>query len=92
MKRGLRLLILLCGGGAVALGAELTDPGTAWAALALIGGAIAAGELARRRMPDGSIDWREPPVAALGRDGRGWGGSRADAGANGVAISAALIV
>jgi len=29
--------------------------------------AVAAGELARRRMPDGSIDWRDPPVAALGR-------------------------
>ena len=29
--------------------------------------AVAAGELTRRRMPDGSIDWRDPPVAALGR-------------------------
>ena len=51
MTRWLRLLILLCGGGAVALGAELTDPGTAWAALALIGGAIAAGELIELRPP-----------------------------------------
>jgi tRNA(Ile)-lysidine synthase len=29
--------------------------------------AIAAAELTRRRSPDGSIDWRDPPVAALGR-------------------------
>ncbi len=35
----------LAGGAVVALGTELSDPGTTWAALALIGGAIAAGEL-----------------------------------------------
>jgi tRNA(Ile)-lysidine synthase len=29
--------------------------------------AVAAGELARRRAADGSIDWRDPPAAALGR-------------------------
>lgn len=51
MTRWLRLLILLGGGGAVALGAELTDPGTRWTALALIGGAIAAGELIELRPP-----------------------------------------
>ena len=51
MKRWARLLILLGGGGAVALGAELADPGTPWVALALIGGAIAAGELIELRPP-----------------------------------------
>jgi hypothetical protein len=51
MTRSVRLLILLAGGGAVALGAELSDPGTPWAALALIGGAIAAGELIELRPP-----------------------------------------
>jgi tRNA(Ile)-lysidine synthase len=29
--------------------------------------ALAAAELTRRRAPDGSIDWRDPPAAALGR-------------------------
>jgi tRNA(Ile)-lysidine synthase len=29
--------------------------------------ALAAAELTRRRAPDGSIDWHEPPPAALGR-------------------------
>jgi tRNA(Ile)-lysidine synthase len=29
--------------------------------------ALAAAELARRRQPDGSLDWREPPNRALGR-------------------------
>jgi hypothetical protein len=45
MSRWVRLFLLLAGGAAVAIGAELTTPGTGWAALALIGGAIAAGDL-----------------------------------------------
>jgi hypothetical protein len=51
MKRGVRILVLLCGAGAVALGAELTEPGTRWPALALLGGAIAAGELVELQPP-----------------------------------------
>ena len=39
MKRWARLLTLLAGGAVVALGADLADPGTPWAALALLGGA-----------------------------------------------------
>ena len=51
MKRWLRVAILLGGGAAIALGAELSHPGTPWAAFALIGGAIAAGELVELRPP-----------------------------------------
>jgi hypothetical protein len=41
----------LGGGAIVALGAELSRPGTPWTELALIGGAIAAGELLELRPP-----------------------------------------
>jgi hypothetical protein len=41
----------LGGGAAAALGAEIARPGTRWSALALIGGAIAAGELVVLRPP-----------------------------------------
>ena len=51
MNRWARVLVLFGGGAAVALGAELAQPGTRWAALALIGGAIAAGELILLRPP-----------------------------------------
>ncbi len=51
MNRWVRVAILLGGAGAIALGAELSSPGTEWAALALIGGAIAAGELIELRPP-----------------------------------------
>jgi hypothetical protein len=51
MNRWVRVAILLGGGGAIALGAELSRPGTKWAGLALIGGAIAAGELIELRPP-----------------------------------------
>ena len=49
MNRWARVLVLFGGGAAVALGAELAQPGTRWAALALIGGAVAAGELIELR-------------------------------------------
>jgi hypothetical protein len=39
------------GGALVALGTDLSEPGTKWAALAVIGGAIAAGELIELRPP-----------------------------------------
>jgi len=51
VNRWARVLVLFGGGAAVALGAELAQPGTRWAALALIGGAIAAGELIVLRPP-----------------------------------------
>jgi hypothetical protein len=43
--------VLLGGGAAVAVGANIAQPGTQWSALALIGGAIAAGELIELRPP-----------------------------------------
>jgi hypothetical protein len=43
--------VLLAGGAAIALGTEIANPGTKWAALALIGAAIAAGELVELRPP-----------------------------------------
>jgi hypothetical protein len=51
MKRFVQVAILLAGGAAIALGTELANPGTKWAALALIGAAIAAGELVELRPP-----------------------------------------
>ncbi|MET0276562.1 MAG: HD domain-containing protein [Acidimicrobiia bacterium] len=45
------MAVLFGGGAAVALGANLARPGTPWSALALIGGAIAAGELIVMRPP-----------------------------------------
>lgn len=51
MNRWARIAILFGGGAAVALGAELSRPGTPWVGLALIGGAIAAGELIELRPP-----------------------------------------
>jgi hypothetical protein len=51
MRRFLGVAVLMVGGALVALGTELSDPGTQWAALALIGGAIAAGELIELRPP-----------------------------------------
>jgi hypothetical protein len=45
VSRWIRLAVLLAGGAVVALGAQLATPGTGWAALALIGGAIAVGDL-----------------------------------------------
>jgi hypothetical protein len=41
----------MAGSALVALGAELSNPGTKWVALSLIGGAIAAGELLELRPP-----------------------------------------
>lgn len=43
--------LVLAGSALVALGAELSNPGTEWVALALIGGAIAAGELIELQPP-----------------------------------------
>jgi hypothetical protein len=51
MNRWARLGVLLAGGGLVAAGLELADPGGPWTALALLGGAIAAGELIELRPP-----------------------------------------
>jgi hypothetical protein len=51
VKRLLQLGVLLGGSALVALGTQLADAGTKWAALALIGGAIAAGELIELRPP-----------------------------------------
>ena len=51
MKRFARVLLLIAASGFVALCAQLADAGTAWAALALVGGAIAAGELIELRPP-----------------------------------------
>jgi hypothetical protein len=51
VNRWARVLVLFGGGAAVALGAEIAQPGTRWSALALIGGAIAAGELITLRPP-----------------------------------------
>ncbi|MEX1006876.1 MAG: hypothetical protein WD271_03430 [Acidimicrobiia bacterium] len=51
MRRFLQVAVLMAGSALVAVGTELSDPGTKWAALALIGGAIAAGELIELRPP-----------------------------------------
>ncbi len=51
MNRWARVAVLFGGGALVALGANLARPGTSWSALALIGGAIAAGELIEMRPP-----------------------------------------
>ena len=51
MRRFLQVAVLLGGGAAVALGTELANAGTKWVALALIGAAIAAGELVELRPP-----------------------------------------
>jgi hypothetical protein len=51
MSRWARALLLFAGGAVVAVSAELAQPGTPWAALAVIGGAIAAGELVELRPP-----------------------------------------
>ena len=51
MKRFLQLLSLLVGGALVAMGTQLADAGTRWAALALLGGAVAGGELIELRPP-----------------------------------------
>jgi hypothetical protein len=51
VSRWARVALLLAGGGAIALGAELSRPGTQWSALAMIGAAIAAGELIELRPP-----------------------------------------
>jgi hypothetical protein len=45
------VLVLVFGGAAVAVGIEIAHPGSAWAPLAVIGGAIAAGELIELRPP-----------------------------------------
>ena len=51
MRRWVRLLVLLAGGASVAIGIEIAHPGSPWAPLAVIGGAIAAGELIELRPP-----------------------------------------
>jgi hypothetical protein len=51
VTRWVRLGVLLAGGGAIAAGIEIAHPGSAWAPLALIGGAIAAGELVELKPP-----------------------------------------
>jgi hypothetical protein len=45
------VLVLLFGGAFVAAGIEIAHPGSTWAPLALIGGAIAAGELIELKPP-----------------------------------------
>ena len=44
-------MVLLAGGASVAIGIEIAHPGSPWAPLAVIGGAIAAGELIELRPP-----------------------------------------
>ena len=51
MRRWARVLVLLLGGALVAIGIEIAHPGSSWAPLAVIGGAIAAGELIELRPP-----------------------------------------
>ncbi len=51
MRRWARLLVLVAGGAAIALGVEIARPGSPWVPLAVIGGAIAAGELIELRPP-----------------------------------------
>src|SRR5437868_14055411 len=45
------MLVLVSGGAAVAIGIEIAHPGSPWAPLAVIGGAIAAGELIELKPP-----------------------------------------
>jgi hypothetical protein len=45
------VLVLVLGGAAVAVGIEIAHPGSPWAPLAVIGGAIAAGELIELKPP-----------------------------------------
>jgi hypothetical protein len=45
LSRWARVFVLFGAGSVIALFAQLASPGTGWAALALLGGAIAAGEL-----------------------------------------------
>ena len=51
MRRFAQVAFLLVGSALVALATEISDPGTKWAGLALIGGSIAAGELLELRPP-----------------------------------------
>ena len=51
MTRWVRMLVLLAGGVSVAIGIEIAHRGSPWAPLAVIGGAIAAGELIELRPP-----------------------------------------
>jgi hypothetical protein len=51
VRRWASLLVLLAGGATVAAVIEIMQPGSAWAPLAIIGGAIAAGELFRLKPP-----------------------------------------
>jgi hypothetical protein len=51
VKRWGRVLVLLLGGAAVAIGVEIASPGNGWASLAIIGGAVAAGELIQLEPP-----------------------------------------
>ena len=51
MKRWARLLVLVAGAATIAIGVEIAQPGSRWASLAIIGGAIAAGELIELRPP-----------------------------------------
>jgi hypothetical protein len=51
VRRWVRLVVLIAGGATVAIGVEITQPGNHWAPLAIIGGAIAAGELIELRPP-----------------------------------------
>jgi hypothetical protein len=51
MRRFVQVVVLIGGSALVAFGTQIADAGTRWAALALIGGAIAAGELIELRPP-----------------------------------------
>ena len=51
MRRWARVLVLMLGGAAVAVGIEIAHPGSPWSQLAVIGGAIAAGELIELKPP-----------------------------------------
>lgn len=51
MRRWARVLVLVLGGAAVAVGIEIAHPDSPWAPLAVIGGAIAAGELIELKPP-----------------------------------------
>jgi hypothetical protein len=51
VRRFVQVAVLISGSALVAMGTQLADAGTKWAALALIGGAIAAGELIELRPP-----------------------------------------
>jgi hypothetical protein len=51
VRRWVQLVVLLAGSASIAAGIEIADPGNRWAPLALIGGAIAAGELIELKPP-----------------------------------------